>query len=89
MRTTDHLGGISAFVTTAQSGSFTAAAERLGLTKSAVGKSVGRLEDRLGLKLFQRSTRTLSLTPNGERFLLSCQSAIETLVQAAADGLLD
>lgn len=85
MRTTDHLGGITAFVTTAQSGSFTAAAERLGLTKSAVGKSVGRLEDRLGLKLFQRSTRTLSLTPDGERFLLSCQSAIETLEQAEAE----
>lgn len=42
MRTTDNLGGITAFVTTAQLGSFTAAAERLGLTKSAVGKSVGR-----------------------------------------------
>jgi DNA-binding transcriptional LysR family regulator len=54
MRTTDNLGGITAFVTTAQLGSFTAAAERLGLTKSAVGKSVGRLELRLGLTLFQR-----------------------------------
>ncbi len=79
MRTTDHLGGINAFVTTAQLGSFTAAAERLGLTKSAVGKSVGRLEERLGLKLFQRSTRRLSLTPDGERFLISCQSAMDIL----------
>ncbi|ULR32611.1 LysR family transcriptional regulator [Dickeya fangzhongdai] len=85
MRTTDHLGGITAFVTTAQQGSFTAAAERLGLTKSAVGKSVSRLEDRLGLKLFQRSTRRLSLTPDGERFLISCQSAIDTLEQAEAE----
>lgn len=66
MRTTDNLGGITAFVTTAQLGSFTAAAERLGLTKSAVGKSVGRLEARLGLKLLHRSTRRLSLTPDGE-----------------------
>lgn len=85
MRKTDHLGGINAFVTTAQQGSFTSAAEKLGLTKSAVGKSVGRLEDRLGLKLFQRSTRRLSLTPDGEKFLASCQSAIDILEQAEAE----
>ncbi|EON3349738.1 LysR family transcriptional regulator [Yersinia enterocolitica] len=85
MRRTDHLGGITAFVTTAQQGSFTAAAEKLGLTKSAVGKSVGRLEDRLGLKLFQRSTRRLSLTPDGERFFASCQSAIDILEHAEAE----
>ena len=85
MRKTDHLGGITAFVNTAQQGSFTAAAERLGLTKSAVGKSVSRLEDRLGLKLFQRSTRRLSLTPDGERFLNSCQNAIDILEQAEAE----
>ncbi|WP_278809888.1 LysR family transcriptional regulator [Obesumbacterium proteus] len=85
MRRADHLGSITAFVSTAQLGSFTAAAEKLGLTKSAVGKSVSRLEDRLGLKLFQRSTRSLSLTPDGERFLTSCQSAIEILEQAEAE----
>ncbi|CAM3861816.1 transcriptional regulator [Xenorhabdus thuongxuanensis] len=72
MRRMDHFSGITAFVTTAQLGSFTAAAERLGLTKSAVGKSVGRLENRLGIKLFQRSTRSLSLTPDGEAFLINC-----------------
>lgn len=85
MRKIDHLGGITAFVATAQQGSFTAAAEKLGLTKSAVGKSVGRLEERLGLTLFQRSTRRLSLTPDGEQFLTSCQSAIEILEQAEAE----
>lgn len=85
MRSPDHLGSITAFVTTAQSGSFTAAAERLGLTKSAVGKSVARLEERLGLKLIQRSTRRLSLTPDGQRYLQSCQSALEVLDQAEAE----
>ena len=85
MRTADNLGGITAFVTTAQLGSFTAAAERLGLTKSAVGKSVGRLEMRLGLKLFHRSTRRLSLTPDGEMFLARCQQAIDILAQAEAE----
>ncbi len=85
MRTTDHLGGITAFVTTAQLGSFTAAAERMSLTRSAVAKSVGRLEDRLGLKLFQRSTRKLSLTPDGERYLVSCQNALDILDEAESD----
>lgn len=85
MRTTDNLGGITAFVTTAQLGSFTAAAERLGLTKSAVGKSVGRLELRLGLTLFQRSTRRLSLTPDGELFLARCQQAIDIIEHAEAE----
>lgn len=85
MRRTDNLGGITAFVTTAQQGSFTAAAEKLGLTKSAIAKSVSRLEERLGLTLFQRSTRRLSLTPDGERFLVSCQSAIDILQQAEAE----
>ncbi|WP_228729866.1 LysR family transcriptional regulator [Shewanella avicenniae] len=85
MRSNDHMGGINAFVMTAQQGSFTAAAERLGLTKSAVGKSVARLEERLGLTLFQRSTRRLSLTPDGERYLDSCLSALEILEQAEAE----
>ncbi|PPC74208.1 LysR family transcriptional regulator [Pokkaliibacter plantistimulans] len=85
MRKTDNLGGITAFVTTSQQGSFTAAAERLGLTKSAVAKSVGRLEERLGLKLLQRSTRRLSLTPDGEHYLASCQSALDILAEAEAD----
>lgn len=85
MRKTDHLGGITAFVTTAQLGSFTAAAERLGLTKSAVGKSVSRLEERLGLTLFQRSTRRLSLTPDGESYLVSCLNALEILEQAESE----
>ena len=85
MRKTDNLGGITAFVTTAQQGSFTAAAELLGLTKSAVGKSVSRLEARLGLTLFLRSTRRLSLTPDGEAFLSRCQQAIDILEQAEAE----
>jgi DNA-binding transcriptional LysR family regulator len=82
MRTHDQLNGITVFVTTAQLGNFTAAAERLGLTKSAVGKSVSRLEERLGVKLFQRSTRRLSLTPDGEIFLTGCLQAMEIMQQA-------
>lgn len=85
MRKTDHLSGIIAFVTTSQLGSFTAAAERLGLTKSAIGKSVKRLEERLELNLFHRSSRRLSLTSDGEEFLKSCQTALDILENAETE----
>lgn len=58
---------LDAFVASADEGSFSAAARRLGITPAAVSKSVARLESGLGARLFQRSTRSLSLTEDGER----------------------
>lgn len=58
---------LDAFITAADEGSFSAAARHLGLTPAAVSKSVAQLEARLGVKLFQRSTRSLALTTDGER----------------------
>jgi len=58
---------LDAFVTAADEGSFSAAARRLGLTPAAVSKSVAQFEARLGVRLFQRSTRRLALTSEGER----------------------
>ena len=58
-----------AFVESAATGSFSAAARKLDLTPAAVSKSVLKLEDELGLRLFNRSTRQLRLTHEGERFL--------------------
>jgi len=58
---------IDAFIATADEGSFSAAARRMGLTPAAVSKSVAQLEVRLGVRLFQRSTRSLALTTDGER----------------------
>ncbi len=58
---------LDAFVVSADEGSFSAAARRLGQTPAAISKSVGRLESRLGVRLFQRSTRSLALTTDGER----------------------
>ncbi|MBP6863472.1 MAG: LysR family transcriptional regulator [Neisseriaceae bacterium] len=60
MPSTERLKGISA-----DAGSFTAAAEQLHLTNSAVSKQVARLEARLGTRLFERTTRSLSLTDAG------------------------
>lgn len=58
---------LDAFIATAGEGSFSAAARRLGLTPAAVSKSVAQFEARLGVRLFQRSTRRLALTTDGER----------------------
>lgn len=58
---------LDAFIASADEGSFSAAARSLGLTPAAVSKSVGQLEVRLGVRLFQRSTRKLALTTDGER----------------------
>jgi len=58
---------LDAFITAADEGSFSAAARRLGLTPAAVSKSVAQFEARLGVRLFQRSTRRLALTTDGER----------------------
>jgi DNA-binding transcriptional LysR family regulator len=58
---------LDAFIAAADEGSFSAAARRLGLTPAAVSKSVAQFEARLGVRLFQRSTRSLALTTDGER----------------------
>ena len=73
---------IAAFVAVAQSGSFTRAAENLGTSKSNVGKAVQRLEGRLGTKLFQRTTRAVRLTEDGETYLQAAQSALDGLRDA-------
>lgn len=83
----DQLSGVITFVEAARAGSFTAAAERLGTTKSAVGKSIARLEHRLGAKLFYRTTRRSRLTLEGESYFASCASALDEI--AAAEMALD
>lgn len=71
--------GIREFTLAAQLQSFTAAALQLGVTSSAVGKSVSRLERRLGIKLLHRTTRKLVLTHEGEVYLSSCLHIIDEL----------
>ncbi len=82
MNTPDRLKGIATFVAVAQAGSFTAAAERLNLSNSAVGKSVARLEGRLGARLFERSTRQLALSEAGEAYLAVCTRVLDDLESA-------
>ncbi len=76
---TDRLSGIQEFVATVEAGGFAAAAAKLHLSRSAVGKSVARLETRLGVRLFHRTTRVVKLTPDGHAFYEHCQNALATL----------
>lgn len=69
--------GIYEFVQVVEAGSFTAAAERMGLSNSQVSKLVARLEDRLGVRLLNRTTRRLTLTDEGEHFFHRCRRTIE------------
>ncbi|WP_244850366.1 LysR family transcriptional regulator [Caballeronia sp. SL2Y3] len=73
---------LESFVVTAQTGSFSAAARRLGMTPAGVSKNVARLEQQLGLRLFHRSTRSLTLTDSGESFYQEVRAPFDTLRDA-------
>ena len=80
----NRLGDIVAFIATVKQGSFTAAAETLGLTRSAVGKSVTRLETQLGVRLLHRTTRTLSLSDEGRVAFERWQQILDDLEEVDA-----
>jgi DNA-binding transcriptional LysR family regulator len=75
---------LASFVSTAEHGSFSAAARVLGLTPAGVSKNVARLEGELGVRLFHRSTRRLALTESGERLLRQVENPLESLHGALA-----
>jgi DNA-binding transcriptional LysR family regulator len=79
------LNSIECFVRTAEAGSFSEAARRLGLTSAAVGKNVAKLETRVGVRLFHRSTRKLSLTEAGQNFLEEVRGGLSTIQGAVAN----
>ena len=70
----DRLGPLNTFIQAAETRSFSAAGRMLGISASAVGRAIARLEERLGAPLFHRSTRNMTLTPEGARFLKRCQT---------------
>ncbi len=79
---TQQFNGIELFCLTAECGSFTQAALKAGLTPAAVSRSVARQEQRLGVRLFSRTTRQLSLTGPGQRYYQQCRDALARLQQA-------
>jgi DNA-binding transcriptional LysR family regulator len=91
------LGSIELFCLAAELSSFTAAAAAAGVTPAAVSRSVSRLEERLGVRLFVRTTRQIRLTDGGRVYFEQCRQALSQLVdaerlvtgeQAAPAGLL-
>ncbi len=81
----ESFGSIECFVRSAEGGSFAEAARHLSLTPAAVGKSVAKLEARLGVRLFQRSTRRLTLTEAGKLFLDEVSGSLTTIQNAVAN----
>src|SRR5882757_4269913 len=83
----ERLSGIAAFVQAVEAGSFAQAAERMQMTRSAVGKTIARLEERLGVRLFHRTTRNQGLTEDGQAFYERCLRALLEL--RAGEAMLD
>lgn len=76
---------LAVFVRAVETGSFSAAARSMGLTPSAVSKLATRLEDRLGVRLLNRSTRSLSLTPEGQQLFLRAQRILAEIEAAESE----
>jgi DNA-binding transcriptional LysR family regulator len=76
------LAGITVFVTIAEARSFRAASERLGVTRSAVSQAIRRLEERMGVALVQRTTRSVHLTEAGERLYKAVRPALDDVSTA-------
>src|SRR5688572_19533615 len=84
MSDTPDLGTIRAFIAVAEAGSFATAARAAGLTRSALGKAVTRLEGRLGTRLLHRTTRRVSLTVDGAEYLARTRQILSDLAEAEA-----
>lgn len=86
----DNIGSLNVFMVAAETRSFVRAGEALGISSSAVGKAMARLEKRLGVRLFHRSTRSIAITAEGTMFLERCRrifSEIEAAEQELSQTL--
>jgi DNA-binding transcriptional LysR family regulator len=82
----DRLTSMELFVKVVEAGSFIAASEALGISRPMASKHVQRLEEQLGVRLLNRTTRTISLTEAGRSFYLRCQTIFEEIDQAMAEA---
>src|SRR5690554_3485716 len=76
------LGTLRIFVAIVETGSFVSGGKSLGLTRSAAGKAMARLESHLGTRLLHRTTRIVSMTVDGERFYERCVQILQDLEEA-------
>ena len=72
------LSDMAIFVTVVEQGNFSKAAKKLGVTPSAVSRQISRLEDAIGIKLLQRTTRQLALTESGKITFDYCKQMVES-----------
>src|SRR6201984_1469065 len=77
------LSGVTVLMAVVEAGSMARAAEALGLTSSGVGRAIARLEARLGVRLLERTTRTMALTDEGRRFYEEVGPHLDGIEQAA------
>ena len=88
--TLDQIDGMRTFVAVVEAGSFSAASKRLGITNKLASKYIATLESRLGMNLLHRTTRSMSLTPEGRSYLEGCRKVLnevellETSLDASA-----
>jgi hypothetical protein len=80
------LSGVTVFMAVVEAGTMTRAADALGMTQSGVGRSIQRLEARIGARLLDRTTRTLRLTDEGRRFWERVGPHIDGIEEAALDA---
>jgi DNA-binding transcriptional LysR family regulator len=80
------LNGMGVLVAVVEAGTFVRAAETLGLTQSGVSRAIARLEERVGVRLLQRSARAVTLTDEGRRFYQRVAPLIEGIEDAASDA---
>jgi DNA-binding transcriptional LysR family regulator len=85
----DRLDAMDTFVTVAEQRSFVGAARKLGLSPSAVTRTIGALEERLGVRLLQRTTRSVALTDAGQRYLLRARRILAEVDEAEGEVLAE
>lgn len=81
----DKVQEMASFVAVVEAGSFVGAADASGQSKAAVSRHVGELEQRLGVRLMQRTTRRLSLTAEGQQFYARCKDVLAAIDEAEAE----
>jgi len=81
----ESVGAMAAFAQAAELRSFKLAGQQFGVSSSAIGKTIARLEDQLGVRLFHRSTRAIALTQEGEIFLERCRTVLAEIEAAEAE----
>jgi DNA-binding transcriptional LysR family regulator len=84
--TRDSLDGLGLLRTVVEAGSFVRAGEALGVTQSAVSRAIARLEDRVGVRLFRRTARSISLTDDGTRFYAAIAPHLAAIEEATIEA---